>query len=195
MAKLKAPLLSLGASGQLAKTLVASNWKGIKYMREYVVPANPNTVAQQAQRGVFSAAVHAWQNYLTHATIITGWNVAALLAPSPLSGFNAAVSALSLVLSPDPDASFPTVYGDGLGDECLITMKNMNDGGVGDEAGDFIVRAGTDKSSMSDLGTAYNIAAGILTVAVPAGTYYFQTFKILDGVRVARSGLTLATIT
>lgn len=195
MAKLKAPLLSLGASGQLAKTLVASSWKGIKYMREYVVPSNPNTAAQQAQRTTFSAAVHAWQNYLTNAPLITGWNVSALLSPTPMSGFNAACSALCRVLSADPNASFPFVLADGLGNELVVSMKNMDDGAQGDEAGSFIVRYGTDKSSMTDLGTAYTLTAGDLTVAVAAGTYYFQVLKDLSGVRVPRSGITLVTIT
>ena len=50
MAKLKAPLLSLGASQQLGKTLVFFNWKGINAVREYVIPANPDTQLQKDQR-------------------------------------------------------------------------------------------------------------------------------------------------
>ena len=57
MAKLKAPLLSMGATGQLGKTLVFFPWKGINAAREYVVPANPNTTLQQTQRGYFSDGV------------------------------------------------------------------------------------------------------------------------------------------
>lgn len=57
MAKLKAPLLSLGASGQLAKTLVFFPWKGLNVAREYVVPSNPKTAAQVTQRGYMTAAV------------------------------------------------------------------------------------------------------------------------------------------
>ena len=57
MAKLKAPLLSMGATQQLGKTLVFFPWKGLNCAREYVVPANPNTVPQQTQRGYMTAAV------------------------------------------------------------------------------------------------------------------------------------------
>ncbi|MBA7530550.1 hypothetical protein ES705_22758 [subsurface metagenome] len=57
MAKLKAPLLSLGASGQLAKTLVFFGWKGLNVAREYVVPANPKTALQIAQRAHVTEAV------------------------------------------------------------------------------------------------------------------------------------------
>lgn len=59
MAKLKAPLMSLGASGQLAKTLVFFPWKGLNVAREYVVPANPDTQLQKDQRGYVRAAVDA----------------------------------------------------------------------------------------------------------------------------------------
>lgn len=53
MARLTGALLSLGASGQIAKTLVAGKWKGRPYMRQYVVPSNPNSVAQQETRNTF----------------------------------------------------------------------------------------------------------------------------------------------
>lgn len=57
MAKLKAPLLSLGASGSIAKTLTFFNWKGLNVVREWVKPANPDTALQQTQRAYLTAAV------------------------------------------------------------------------------------------------------------------------------------------
>ena len=64
MAKLKAPLLSLGAAGQLGKTIVYFGWKGLNVAREYVVPANPKTLLQDAQRDnltLMVAAIHTAQ--------------------------------------------------------------------------------------------------------------------------------------
>lgn len=57
MAKLKGPLFSLSASGAIAKTLVYFGWKGLKVARQWVLPTNPNTEAQQDQRGYLIAAV------------------------------------------------------------------------------------------------------------------------------------------
>jgi hypothetical protein len=57
MAKLKGPLFSLSAEGAIAKTLVYFGWKGLKVVRSYVVPANPQTAAQTTQRGYLTAAV------------------------------------------------------------------------------------------------------------------------------------------
>lgn len=57
VAKVKAPLLSLGASGAIGEALVFFPWKGLNVAREYVVPANPRTTAQNTQRGHLTAAV------------------------------------------------------------------------------------------------------------------------------------------
>lgn len=69
MAKLKAPLLSLGASGQLGKSLVYFGWKGLDLVREYVIPANPKTTLQVAQRAIIKAVVaklHLCQGLAAH---------------------------------------------------------------------------------------------------------------------------------
>lgn len=57
MAKLKAPLMSLGASQQLGKALVFFPWKGLNVVREYVIPSNPRTTLQTTQRGYMKSAV------------------------------------------------------------------------------------------------------------------------------------------
>jgi hypothetical protein len=61
MAKITAPLLSFGASGSIAKTLVASKWKGRPYMRQHVIPANPQSTAQSLTRNAFSFAAATWK--------------------------------------------------------------------------------------------------------------------------------------
>lgn len=53
MAKVKGPLLSMRASGSIAKTNVFASWRGIPYARIHVVPTDPNTSAQQLTRNTF----------------------------------------------------------------------------------------------------------------------------------------------
>ncbi len=60
MSKTTAPLLSFGANGQLAKTSVYASWKGIPYVRRYVVPANPRTNKQMVTRLLFSKLQSMW---------------------------------------------------------------------------------------------------------------------------------------
>lgn len=62
MAVVTAPLLSFGASGQIAKSMVNAKWRGVNYARRYVVPANPNTAAQQETRSVFAFLSEVWKN-------------------------------------------------------------------------------------------------------------------------------------
>jgi len=62
MAKLTGPILSFGARGQIGKTLVVADWRGVKYARQYTTPANPNTSAQQSVRNVFTMLSGLWLN-------------------------------------------------------------------------------------------------------------------------------------
>lgn len=202
MAVVKAPFLSLAGSGQFAKTLVAAVWKGIPYMRQYVVPTNPNTSAQVAQRTVFASAVHAWQNYLQLALIKTAWNLWASLGSKPMTGFNAAMESLLQVLSGDPDASYGTAAvlttGGATPSSLEVTMKNMDDGAAGDEAGDYIVRAGLAKDDLTDYVTNATIAAGVLEpdlMVAAAGTeVWVQVLKLDGAVRRARTGVLALTV-
>lgn len=61
MSKVTAPLLSFGASGQIAKSLVYATWKGRAYSRRYIVPANPNTTDQQETRDTFKFLNNVWK--------------------------------------------------------------------------------------------------------------------------------------
>jgi len=96
MARVTGPLMSLDASGKFADTMVASIWKGRNYMRKYVIPTNPNTVAQQTHRAVFADAVAAWKDLpATDEDIESGlqtskeaWNSAAGDCSPPISGAN-----------------------------------------------------------------------------------------------------------
>lgn len=60
MPALTGPLLSIDASGTIAKTITYSRWRGIKYARQRVIPANPNSTDQQAIRSVFSNLNRIW---------------------------------------------------------------------------------------------------------------------------------------
>ncbi len=50
MAKVTGPIHSDSASGKLADAMVFAVWKGVKYVRQYVIPANPQSSDQGDQR-------------------------------------------------------------------------------------------------------------------------------------------------
>lgn len=97
MAKLKAPLLSLGASQQIGKSLVFYPWKGLDVVREYVIPSNPKTSGQTTQRGYMTEAVaqiHELQGgaaaYL-HAIDVQAYALWASVVQAATTWFNQAV--------------------------------------------------------------------------------------------------------
>lgn len=53
MSRVTAPLLSFGASGQIAKTQVYSSWKGLPYARRYVIPAQPPSADRDKTQNTF----------------------------------------------------------------------------------------------------------------------------------------------
>lgn len=116
MAKLKAPLMSLGASGKLGGALVFFGWKGLNVVREYVVPANPKTSGQVTQRGYLADAVeaiHDAQAEASHAVDAEDIMAYALLASTrakPSTWFNEAVK---LIIDNKVLGYQEGVYGDG----------------------------------------------------------------------------------
>lgn len=62
MAKTTGPALSLDASGTIADTLTFGKWKGIGYVRQRVIPSNPNTTGQQTTRNIFTWTGNIWKN-------------------------------------------------------------------------------------------------------------------------------------
>lgn len=128
MPKVNAPLLSFGASGQIAKAQVYSTWKGIPYVRRYAVPANPRTTKQVNNRAIWQLISNAWlfapaaiQNAFNAFAVgkaLTGRNkfqsenqklLAVQPTPSELDGFvmspgnGGALPATGLVVTPGTD--------------------------------------------------------------------------------------------
>lgn len=62
MARVKAPLFSLDASGQLGEAVVYSKWKGREYVREYTIPQNPQSATQVNVREAWRLLVEKWQS-------------------------------------------------------------------------------------------------------------------------------------
>lgn len=94
MAKLKAPLLSFDARGKLADTIVFSSWKGIAVARQYVVPANPQTTLQLAQRALMTVVVAKIHAVMVQALVpLTqldkdAYNLRGTLSGLPMTWFN-----------------------------------------------------------------------------------------------------------
>jgi hypothetical protein len=99
MAVLTAPLLSFGASGQIAKTQVYATWKGVPYARRHVIPANPQSTDQTMTRSVFAWLNDVWK--IAPADFQTSWD--AFVKGQPLTNRNAFISKNLPQLRPGTD--------------------------------------------------------------------------------------------
>lgn len=75
MAGVTAPLLSFSGSGQIAKTQVYSTWKGLPYVRRYVIPSNPQSSGQTMTRNAFTTLNFLWRT--APADFVAPWTAAA----------------------------------------------------------------------------------------------------------------------
>lgn len=72
MAKVTGGLLSLGAGGTVGSTLTFSKWKGRPYVRQRVIPANPQSVAQTLTRDIFRNLNSIWKE--AGALLVAPWD-------------------------------------------------------------------------------------------------------------------------
>jgi hypothetical protein len=75
----------MDASGQLGGAIVFSKWKGRNYVRQYVIPSNPNTDGQIAVRARMKFLAQIWASVAAPAQ--ASWDAAA--AAGQYSAFNA----------------------------------------------------------------------------------------------------------
>lgn len=85
MAKWISPIFS-DARNKLGDAVVFSNWKGRSYFRSYVIPANPRTNPQKANRAVQALLVKRWQEIIDTQDKKAAWNAVAL--KDQISGYN-----------------------------------------------------------------------------------------------------------
>lgn len=90
MVRVKAPALSLEASGSLANALVFSKWKGRPYVRSLVTPANPKSGGQVGMRQSLKWLSQQWASQTT--TDQSSWETRAnqqIISPfNAFVGFN-----------------------------------------------------------------------------------------------------------
>jgi hypothetical protein len=165
MPKWISPLFT-DARNALGDSVVFSNWKGRSYFRSYVIPANPRTLKQQANRNVLKELVKRWQSIKGDADAVAAWNKAAL--PYQISGYNlftkfGRLSKVSCPATGQVNVPFTVTYTCGIpiADAGLYVFDGTNWIDKTPAAG---LEAGVDKTVSITLGTA--------------GTYYiFLAYK------------------
>lgn len=178
MAKIKTPLLSLGASGSLGKSIVFGTWKGIATARQHVVPANPKTAAQTEQRDIMTKCVECWRGGLTGDGVKAGWNKFATASGKAQSGFNAFTSSAAKGMVQVQDFGVVASAADMSDNQLDLTLVNAHDNAASAEAGLFRLIYGATPSQMLDEVSAPLGQSGEVTFTmVGTGTVYCQVLK------------------
>ena len=164
MAKLKMPLMGMEASGQLGKTLVYFNWKGLNCARMHVTPANPNTAAQQARRTLMTEAVDNFHDTTLTDTDIDGWRRLAGIQAKPMTYFNVYVK--KYIETDDASEDWVSFHND--------VTSSTTPGEV-----DFSIDADTGKSVTVRYGNSASYMPNTQVLTETAGTYE-ETVASLD---------------
>jgi len=181
MAKLKAPLMSLGASGKLGDALVFFGWKGLNVVREYVVPANPQTALQNTQRGYLSQAVEsihgaqAWAAHLLDAADVAAYALLGSTYAKPRTWFN---QAIKIIVDQLVAGKHPILYSDGHttpgADQLAVSITQVSAYAT---AGNF--HYGTSKTALINT-SAGSLAAQTWSKTISGlttGVKYFWQFR------------------
>lgn len=178
MAKVTGPLFSVDARGKIGDSLVFMGWRGLKTVRSYTVPANPQTEEQMRVRNNFTMAVAMWSQ-LSGADQ-TAWRN--LAAGQAYSGFNDFVGRVKTQL--DANEIWALIRNVEVSD---ITADSATISMVADYDGTYVVRYGTTSGSypnselMSLDGefTEEGTFTAVLSGLSADQTYYF-TIQLMD---------------
>lgn len=203
MAIVRTPLLSFSASGKIAKSIVFSRWKGLNTARQYVVPANPNTAAQQVQRGLFATLAAVWTGILSAADKAK-WAVYSTVLAEPKTAYNLAMQA---GLEASKLATINQVYAaaftvtDNAGDiDASVNLYDISDGAANQTASAVVLHYGQNPDQLySDAVMTANGAAeyaGAAIVTTP-GTWYAQVFleDAASGTAIPITGIAEVSLT
>lgn len=149
-------------SNKLGDQIVGARWKGRGYFRSYVIPANPKSDKQVAERDTLDKILKQCQaEVLDDADIKAAWNAEAL--PEAISGYNLFVkygrlSHISCPPTGTADSPVTITYTCGIPLAKAAIFK-VTDSTVTEVAAKGTLEAGVDKT--------------VDTGNLAAGTYYF----------------------
>lgn len=162
MAKLTAPLLSMGARGQIGKSMVVAKWRGIDYARQHVVPANPRTTAQQNNRTRFALLREMWK--LAPPTVQAPWT--AFATGRPFLNFNKFVGENNRLLNGATDFSTAIMSPGARGGLPPLNMVAATGVGTGE-----ITVTVTPPDQLPDGWTVVEVAAAAFPEQDPVGIF------------------------
>lgn len=155
--------------------VVGATWKGRNTVRAYSKPGNPNTTAQQTQRGLFSFVLSI-AKFFTSSIISNYWSPFS----ASITGFNAFVKANLLSITSDTDydniklsqgslesAPITAVELDGTSVDFTFDASVIGNGLATDEMVGVVIDSVNNVAYVNDSGVNRSVTS--LSITVPAG--------------------------
>ncbi len=190
--KVNGPLLSLGASGQIADAIVYRTDKGRNVVSSKAWPTDTKSSAQLAQRTALQSVAWAWRMILVSEDVRWAWHRASTVARFKGSGYHFWMHNGIDLYAISPTAgivSLSTAY-DPRGVRFFV--KNLADGFASTEVGNFNILAGTTPATLA-LAESLPLVDGVVwssPIGVGGETVFVQLEK--DG--IPRSGIHKITL-
>jgi hypothetical protein len=137
MAKVLPPFDPPDRNGAVDKTVVYYKWKELHCAREYVVPFDPKTPQQKAQRASLAQAVADYHAIFQPGPLRSSWQVMTDELSLPFSSFNAIIQALMQAQNFTQPVSFPTSMAPRMGKTWRVQFLDTVTHVPGNEAGNF----------------------------------------------------------
>jgi hypothetical protein len=200
MAKVRGAFGGFGTTQQIGKAYVFFIWKGINAIRTWVIPANPNTGAQQAQRGNFTLLVAIWHSGLLLVRDIVAWERSAgTVKYRPQSGFNRFIGVFRSLFYAGMSGTHLTNATDlATGAAVWQTRMSADDWAATNACTKFW---GTSPTSMWHTDTPiYAIGdwtSSVINTGLPVGAKVYWRYRIVDGVAMqeGESGINVTILT
>lgn len=207
MVKVAGPMMSLAASGTLAKAITFSIWKGRPYVRERVVPANPKSGPQIGIRAMFKFLSQNWTPM--GAALWSGWNDRAdaqVISPfNAFMGFNQARWRNFLgpaALPTDLEEGTNGVYAAGSATAAVRQISITKELTTANQNWGFIIHrdpeTGFDVAFSNAIAVVYTNALATyeyIDTPLAAGTYYYNFSSFTsDGLRELDDDEVFATV-
>lgn len=194
MTKVTAPLLAFTARGRIGRTVVATRRTGNSIIQPYVVPSNPNTPAQAAQRSAFSVVAAHWNLPETHPDNHPAWTRTAKRSLKPVTGYNAFLKNALPCYAQDPASAFVDSLYPTAPLTASATLLALNAESPPFEEGDFHLWSGPTPQTMIYMESQqqmYGTWAGIVELGQHNDIVYVQLRKA----DYDRSGIYKITLT
>lgn len=176
--KLLAPLLSIAASGTIARAITFVASRSCTVAKKLRSHTDRKSVPQLETRSRFSDAKSAWSAYVTGSAVRADWQRLNTYKIKKHTGYNAFLSEAIKASASDSALSFASSGNYIAGNKWRWKMFDVPSGAAGSEAGDFEIWTGASPAALT-LFETQTISAGIIqTSSLPAaGTSKFVTIR------------------